>query len=178
MKKRKLKFNLYDFIIRYSFLVLVAIPNLWIFYTIFTPLTIYPVYLITKIFFNVSLSSNVILINGHIPIDMINACIAGSAYYLLLVLNISIPKIETKERVKMILFSFLLFLIVNIIRIVILILIYMSSNSSFNLIHQLFWYGLSTLFVLLIWFLEIKIFKVKDIPVYSDIKSLIKFIKK
>jgi exosortase/archaeosortase family protein len=178
MKKKKLKFNLYNFIIRYLILVLIAIPNLWIFYTIFTPLTVYPVYLISKIFFNVSLSNNVLLINGLIPVDLIKACIAGSAYYLLLILNLSVPNFNIKERIKMISFSFLSLLFFNIIRIIILISLYLARSSSFELIHEFFWYGLSIVFVLFIWFLEVKIYKIKEIPVYSDIKSLRGFIKK
>ncbi len=178
MVRKRLKFNLPSFVIRYLLLVFVAIPDLWIFYTIFTPLTVYPVYFISKIFFSASLSNSIILLNGQVPIDLIKACIAGSAYYLLLILNLSVPNFKIIKRIEMILFSFLSLLIFNIIRIMILISIYMSGNLSFDLVHEFFWYGLSTVLVLFIWFLEVKIYRIKDIPIYSDIKSLIQYIKK
>ena len=66
MVRKRLKFNLPSFVIRYLLLVFVAIPDLWIFYTIFTPLTVYPVYFISKIFFSASLSNSIILLNGQV----------------------------------------------------------------------------------------------------------------
>ena len=75
----------------------------------------------------------------------------------------------------MLLFSFALLLILNIMRIFTLSLI--LGSSSFGLIHKIFWYLGATIFVVLIWFLEVKIFKIKEIPFYSDFKFLIKKIK-
>lgn len=162
-------------IFRYLFLILIAFPNLAFFYTIFTPLTVYPVYWLLGLFFNVSfLSDNLILINNFLPIELIRACIAGSAYYLLLILNLSTPKINLKKRIYAIGFSFLAFLIINILRIFILSVIAVSGSQFFDITHKIFWYSLSTLFVVVIWFAEVKLFKIKEIPVYSDLKSLYK----
>jgi exosortase/archaeosortase family protein len=158
---------------RYLILILVAIPNLYLFYFILTPLTIYPVYFLFNLFFDTSLINNTILIVGKCPIELVNACIAGSAYYLLLILNLSIPRINIKERLTMISFSFSLLLIINLLRIFILGL--MSSFSDlllFDITHKLFWYLLSTIFVAGIWFLEVKLFRITEIPFYSDIKDL------
>jgi len=171
MKKISKKFT--DILIRYSILVLVAIPNLWIFYFIFTPLTLYPVYFLLNIFFPASLTGTTILINNY-PIELIPACIAGAAYYLLLILNLSVPDIKFQKRIKMILFSFTFLLILNILRIFSLSLIFLSGNSLFDITHKLFWYLGSTVFVVGIWFIEVKIFKVKKIPIYSDFKFLYK----
>ena len=178
MKKKKSNLKISGIVIRYSILILAALFNLWIFYTIFTPLTIYPVYAITKLFFNVSLLGNAIIINNIIPIELIRACIAGSAYYLLFIFNMSIPNIKPKKRVEMILVSFSSLLVLNILRIVSLILVYMQKNSSFNLLHEIFWYAFGTLFVVGIWFAEVKIYNIDEIPIYSDIKYLFKKIKK
>ena len=166
--------------IRYLIIVLIAIPNLFIFYFIFTPLTIYPVFGAFKIFFKeVLLVGNTFQISNEFFIEIIPACIAGSAYYLLFVLNLSIPKIKIKKRIKMLLFSFAFLLGLNILRIFIFSLLFIySSQNFFNLTHKLVWYLGATIFVVLIWFIEVKIFKIQEIPVYSDVKYLYKEIKK
>ena len=162
--------------LRYLILILAAIPNLAIFYFIFTPLTVYPVYFLLGLFFDVSLLSNVInkiiLINGFFPIELIEACIAGSAYYLLLILNLSTPGLKLKTRIYAIVFSFVFFLIINILRIFVLSLVAVSGSSFFGITHKVFWYLISTLFVVGIWFAEVKLFKIKEIPIYSDLKNL------
>lgn len=178
MKKRKSKINIFGIISRYSILIIVALFNLWIFYTIFTPLTIYPSYFLIKLFFNTTISGNVLILNNSIFIDLIKACIAGSAYYLLFILNMSIPNVKLKKRISMIVFSFLTLLILNILRIVFLIIVYMQKNSAFDLTHEIVWYVFGTLFVVGIWFAEVKIYNIKEIPIYSDIKYLINKIKK
>src|SRR5208283_3027946 len=151
------KFKISNLFIRYLLIIAAALFNLWIFYTIFTPLTIYPSYYIIKLFHSVSLSGNVISINNQ-TIDLIKACIAGSAYYLLFILNLSVPFIKAKKRIIMISLYFLVLLILNILRIVILTFIFISGYSFFNLAHEIFWYALSTIFVIGIWFIEAKIF--------------------
>jgi len=175
MKKRERGKPVPDIILRYFILVLVAIPNLWIFYTIFTPLTAYPVYWLLSIFYDANLvNNNIILINHAISIELIEACIAGSAYYLLLILNLSTPGIKTGKRIKIIALSFLIFLVVNVLRIFLLSLVAVSGSSIFYITHKIFWYTLSTIFVVAIWFAEVKNFKIRDIPFYSDIKFLYK----
>lgn len=166
--------------IRYLIIVLIAIPNLFIFYFIFTPATIYPLLGLFKIFFKeVLLIERTFRISDKFFIEIINACIAGSAYYLLFILNFSIPNIKIKKRIKMLLFSFGFFLALNILRIFIFSLLFIySSQNFFDITHKLFWYFGTTIFVVLIWFIEVKAFKIRDIPIYSDIVSLIKKIKK
>lgn len=163
---------------RYLIIILIALPNLFIFYFIFTPLTIYPLFGLFKIFFkDVLLVGNIFNISGKFFIEIIKACIAGSAYYLLFILNLSIPNISLKKRLKMLLFSFTFLLILNILRIFILTLIFVyfpETPSFFDITHKLFWYFGAIIFVVLIWFIEVKTFKIKDIPIYSDIKYLYK----
>ena len=114
---KKLFKNFLDITIRYSILVLAAIASFWIFYAIFTPLTIYPTFWILGLFFQALLVGNVIIINNAIPIEIIKACIAGYAYYLLLILNLATPKIKLKQRINLILLSFGALLVFNIISI-------------------------------------------------------------
>jgi len=160
--------------IRYLIILLIAIPNLYLFYFIFTPLTIYPLFGFFKIFFNdISLVGNIFNFSG-VSIEIIKACIGGSAYYLLFILNLSIPKIKFSKRLKMILFSFTLLLVLNIIRIFTLSIVFISKPYIFDWTHKLFWYLGATVFVVLIWFIEVKMFKIKEIPIYSDMKLMFK----
>jgi len=160
-----------DILLRYTILILAAIPNLYIFYLIFTPLTIYPVYFLLNLFFEPSLMGSIILIN-NIPIEIIKACVSGSAYYLLFMLHLSIPNIKIKKRIKMILLAFTSLLILNILRIFLLSIMIMNDSAWFGITHMFFWYVLSIGFVLGIWFLEVKFFKIKQTPFYSDLKFI------
>ena len=170
--KEKFK-SFFDILVRYVILILIAVPNLWLFYFIFTPLTANSVFFLLNLFYDAILvSGKIIIINRTIPIELVEACIAGAAYYLLLILNLSTPGIKTKKRIKMILLSFLIFLIANILRIFFLSFVAISGSNLFDITHIVFWYAISTLFVVAIWFAEVKIFRIKSIPFYSDIKFL------
>ncbi|MBR9701629.1 pacearchaeosortase [Candidatus Pacearchaeota archaeon] len=170
----KSKKQLLDFLGRYLILILIALPNLYLFYLIFTPLTLYPVYFILNSFLDCSLADNVIIVSGCFPIEIINACVAGAAYYLLLALNLATPKIKLRKRINLIIFSFTSFLVLNIIRILLLSLLFVSESLWFDFLHKSLWYLLSILFVAGIWFAGVKIFKIKEIPFYSDFLSLYK----
>lgn len=161
-----------DLVIRYSILLIIGIFGTSFFYSLFTFLTIQPVYLLLSIFFNPSLIANIIIIN-NLPIEIIGACVAGSAYYLLLILNLSMPKIKLGKRIFLLLFSFSFLLILNILRIFLLSVIYVAQFSFFDITHKLFWYVGSIAFVVGIWFLSVSLFKIKEIPFYSDIISLL-----
>ncbi len=177
MKKQARKFL--DIAIRYLILIAIGMPNFWFFYLVFTPLTIYPVFFLLGLFFNATLSTNIILLDKSFSIELIKACIAGSAYYLLLILNLAIP-MKINKRLKLLLFSFSSLLVINILRIFLLSLLFVSGTSLFDITHEIFWYLGSIIFVIGIWFAGIKIFKIKEIPFYSDLKNagLLKQLKK
>ena len=156
--------------LRYLFLLLIALPNLNLFYSLFTPLTIYPVYFILNLFSNPMLIQNTIIFKD-LAIEIIKPCIAGSAYYLLLILNLAIPQTSPKNTLKSLAFAFSSLLILNIFRILALILISIKIPSLFNIAHQIFWYFLSIVFVIIIWFAETKLFKINAIPFYTDLKE-------
>ncbi len=164
--------NFTGIIARYLILVLVALPNLWLFYLIFTPLTVYATNLSLGLVFDTVLIKNIIVVNNEIPIEIIDACIAGSAYYLLLVLNLSTSKINLKKRIGMLALAFGSFFVINVLRIFVLTVILLSDFTFFVLTHKIFWYFMSTIFVIMIWFAEVKVFKIKEIPFYSDMKLL------
>ena len=51
------------------------------------------------------------------------------------------------------------------------------NSPYFDFTHLLFWYLLSTIFVVAIWFLIVKIYKIKEIPIYSDVMLIYSEIK-
>jgi len=174
IKKKESKKYSNEFIslfLRYFLIILVAIPNMYIFYLIFTPLTVYPVYFFLSLFHPVSLSGAIISLSS-LKIEIIKACVAGSAYYLLFMLNMAVPKIKVKTRLKMIFSSFGVLLLLNIFRIFFLSLLAISGSAYFDITHKVFWYLLSTVFVVAIWFTEVYYFNIKEIPFYNDLKFL------
>ncbi len=173
----KANIKLLDFFTRYLILIIVAIPSLWIFYYLFTPITIYPVYFLLNLFFDATLYGNTITLGGTAIIEIIKACIVGSAYYLLLILNLATPKIKLRKRIIMIVSSFAILLLINILRLFLLSILFVSKSISFDLIHKLFWYIGSIIIVVAIWFIEVKIFRIKAIPFYTDIKFFLKSFK-
>lgn len=177
--KKEIKQNKDSFLILARYLLLLlAMFSLPLIYFIFTPLTIYSsAGLLDLIFKDVTISNNIISIDTIARIQIIPACVAGSAYLLLLILNLSTP-MKLKKRIYSIILSFALFFLLNLLRIFFLAILYKDNSPFFEITHKVFWYLLSTLFVIGIWFLIVKIFSIKKIPIYSDIKSLLKNIKK
>ena len=171
-KRRRTKRNFSDtiaLISRYIILLILGI-FLFVFYRVFLPLTLWPVYFLLKIFYDISLNGNIFFISGT-EIEIVSACVAGSAYYLLLILNLT-TSMKARQRFYSIAFSFLSLLVLNILRIFFLSILYLENFAFFDFTHKLFWYLLSIIFVIGIWFLTVKIFKIKNIPVYSDIKKI------
>lgn len=161
---------------RYILLVILPLGNLYIFYLLFTPLTAYPVYLILKLFYpTLLLGFNLLIVDGF-SISLISACVAGAAYYLLLILNLT-TSMRLKTRLNSLVFLFIAFLVTNILRIVIFSILAKNSYSWFNQMHALSWYIGSTLFVVVLWFVNVKLFKIKSVPVYTDIKNIINSVR-
>ena len=69
------------------------------------------------------------------------------------------------------------FLIVNIGRIVLFSELAVRGFQYFDLAHSASWYVGSTLLVVIIWFVNVKLFNIKKIPVYTDIMGLRKELK-
>jgi exosortase/archaeosortase family protein len=165
-----------DLILRYFILIVVALPGLSLFYLLFSPLTFYPSYWLLNLFYDASIciSCNNIptILISALRIEIIGACVAGSAYYFLLILNLATPKIQIEKRLKMLGLGFGVFLVLNILRIFSMGLLYVSGSPLFDFAHKFIWYIGTTLFVVGIWFIEVKLFKIKEIPFYSDVKEL------
>lgn len=167
-----------NLILRYIILIALAISGLQIFYAIFQPLTAYPVFWVLDIFYEASMENFVVSIVGCYPIEIVGACVAGSAYLLFLILNLSTPNIKPVKRLKLLGIAFGSFLVLNIIRILILSFLIVIESTAFEFVHTFFWYFVSIVFVAAVWFYEVKKFNIKDVPFYSDVKFILKEIKK
>ena len=162
--------------LRYALIILSGI-FMSVFYTVFLPLTLYPVYILLSIFYQVSLSGSIITA-GSEQISIIEACVAGSAYFLLFALNLALPGLKFGKRALMLIFGFSVFLILNILRIFFLSVLLINQSSAFNTAHQILWYAVSILLVILIWVATIRLFRIKQTPFLSDFKRLYYIIQK
>jgi exosortase/archaeosortase family protein len=166
------KKEIFDITLRYI-LVIATIFILPLFYIIFKPLTLWFTYFILHFFYNVQVSgANLVFSNA--TIEIIDACVAGSAFFLLLVLNLVTREIKIAKRIYLFLFQALILLLLNVLRLVILIPMFLQNSASFDITHKLFWYVLSTIFVVLIWLFGAWLFKIKTIPAYSDVIFLLR----
>ena len=160
---------------RYFALLLIGTNSLYVIYKILTPLTIRITTAILSIFTSPTLIGNFIVLTG-VTIEIIPACVAGAAFYLLLILTLSVHNVKPIIRTKATITAIAILFALNILRILFLITIIKSTH--FQTVHWIIWHFVSTIFVVGTWFAIIKIYKIKSIPIYSDIKYLIKSIKK
>lgn len=175
--KKKPELNILDLLIRYSLIVILGLGNIFLLYIILKPLTVYATYFILALFYkSVVLSGDLLYFNRHV-IEIIRPCIAVSAYYLLVLLNLATP-MPLKQRIGSLFYCILALFIINVLRLAILSVFFINSFRFFDIVHKIFWYGLSTLLVVLIWFSAVRIFEIKSIPVYSDIIIIKKSAKK
>lgn len=172
--KNSSKTDIAIFLIPLRYLILLALMfSLPLIYSLLTPMTISSTAALLKLVYsNVVVYDSTILINSNVLIQIIPACVAGSAYLLLLILNLSVS-MNLKKRTCSILVSFLILFLLNLSRIFILAILFVNKFYLFDFTHKVFWYSLSTIFVVLIWFLTVKLFKIKEIPIYSDMRKLI-----
>lgn len=151
------------------------------FYAIFSPLTLFFSFVLLRdLGYNptINLATDTIIVYGH-TLNFIPACTAASAYLLLVLLIILTKEIRLSTRIYMFLLGSFLILSMNIVRIDILIIALIKySKDFFDTLHLLFWKIISTVFVAFVWILLSVIFKIKTIPVVSDIIYLIESIRK
>ena len=128
---------------------------------ILTPITVNLSY-ITLLYYNPILAADVIVIHG-IPFSFIEACIATSAYYLIILLTLLTKDITLKQRIKLIFIGSLLILLMNLFRIFLLIFVTINYGFYwFEIIHLAFWKFLSGIYVALVWILLVRYYKNKN----------------
>ncbi|MBT4175073.1 pacearchaeosortase [Candidatus Woesearchaeota archaeon] len=163
-----------DLPIRYVLAVLVGIFY-QIFYWIFSPWTLHSTYWILNLVYDVVLEGNLISFDS-VTFALIPACTAATAYLLLTMLILVTRGIKLLTRIKIWIYGCLLILVFNTLRIFLLIWIYVTFGQNyFDALHLMFWHVVSTVVVILIWIGLTKKYKVKGIPVYSDLKYILSF---
>jgi exosortase/archaeosortase family protein len=132
-------------------------------------MTLYGSYFLLKLFYKVNIIGNTISI-GEQSFTIISACTALIAYILLAVLVLTTRKLE---RLKIFFIGAGAIYLMNILRIFILIAVYVQFGKNyFDAVHLIFWHIVSTLFVAIIWICLVEHYKVRSIPIYSDIKFI------
>ena len=172
MKKPIERRKLVLLISRYTITLLLGL-FISLFYKIFTPLTLRTLYLSLSMISDVHLFGYSLVVDGFV-IDIIPACVSGSAYYLLFVLNMLTP-MSVIKRFLLLLSSFFMFFVFTILRILFLIylLIRHTPSSLYGIIHKLLWFFVSTLLVLFIWLLSTRLLNIKEIPLLSDVHHIL-----
>lgn len=166
--------------LRYSFLVIIGFLIKY-FYDIFRPLTLYPVYYGLKL-----LGYSPLIVKGDIHIGvqqliLVDACIAASAYYLLLVLVLSTKGLTFEDILKIYWLGVISILFVNIIRIIgMSIILIKFEENLFETLHMIIWRFIATFFIAFLWIYLSKKFLINNIPIYTDFKYLLNksFLKK
>ena len=161
--------------LRYLTILILGTGNFYLIYKALTPLTIHTTNLLLNIFTPTTLTEDIIRFN-QATIQIVPSCVAGSAFYLLLILLFSTANIKPTTRLYAILTATATLFILNITRI--LILASLTTTPNFETIHWIFWHIVSTIFVAATYIATTKLYKIKSIPVYSDIKYLKNLTKK
>jgi len=157
----------YSFLIR-ILIVVVSYPLLTFLLTL--P-TLYGVFILTN-FLHPILQGQSIIVNT-ISYDIIKACVAPLAYWILIILIFLTKEISLKKRVYMLLIGLISLYLINITRIA--FLIYIGSEISlllFDKLHLLIWHFISGVSIIIVWIFLIKYFKIKSIPFYDDLHYL------
>ena len=82
------------------------------------------------------------------------------------------------ERIKIFVINAMSLLVLNILRIIVLAVLLVNSSVMFETLHFIFWHIISVIFVVAIWIFSVRYYKIKGIPVYSDIVYLKRLIKR
>ena len=103
----------------------------------------------------------------------VEACIASLAYALLWVLVWLIKDISMDKRVFMLLSSWAVLFIVNVIRIATLVSIAMEHGmDAFIATDVWVWWVISGVLIAIIWIAMVLAYDVKSIPIWDDLKAL------
>lgn len=121
-----------------------------------------------------SVRNAITIFGGEISLKIVKYCVTASAYYTLALLILLTKGISFLKSVFLFLLGCFLIYLMNFIRIIILIIVLLQGAYLFDSLHTLFWFLLSFFYVIIMWVLFSRIFKIWNIPIYSDFKTLYK----
>ena len=146
-----------------------------VFYVVFSWWTIQLSFWLLRFFYEDALLFGNVIVVGKRVIELIPACIAAGAYLLLALLILFTKGISLRKGIVLFFVGSVLILLANVIRIDILIALLLNDGVNyFEKLHLLFWKVLSSIYVAGVWIFLSWWFKIKGIPVYSDVRSLLK----
>lgn len=144
-------------------------------YKILQPLTFYTTYYIASLYADARLLSSTELIVGTQTLEFVPACAAILAYILLYILILFTRGISFKLGLRIALIGSIVIFVVNIFRIEMLMYVLLKYGKDyFQTLHLLVWKIFSSLFVALLWIFFVRRYKIKGIPVYTDLKSFVR----
>jgi len=163
---------------RMSIAIAIMIIPFNIFEFLFSDITLYLSYNFLKTLgYNVHLAGDLLKINNY-ALKFIPACVATSAYYLLTLLILLTRNISLRKAITLFTLGSALILIANVVRVDILIIVLINYGYyAFESLHLLIWKIISSIYVALIWIILTYLTNTKEIPIWSDLKHLIKNIK-
>ncbi|MBC8435105.1 pacearchaeosortase, partial [archaeon] len=108
----KIDKKIYSVFNRYILIFILGLSDLVLFYFLFTKPTVLVSNFLLNLVSPTILFGNTILFK-EVLIELVKACIAGSAYYLLIILALAVPNIKVTRRLKLIGFLFVSLFIFN-----------------------------------------------------------------
>lgn len=163
--------------IRYILLLSLAIFGLKIIYPLISPIT-FKTSFYSLFYYSPLLLDSTSFSIENFKLNFVPACTAASAYLLLTLLTLGVD-LKPKKAIKILLLGSLLIFTANIVRIDILVITLVEFGSrAFDTIHLFFWKILSSIYVVLVWIFLTKYFKIKEIPIYSDFKRILRLYRK
>ena len=154
------------------FVSLMAVWFMGLYSFIILDISAYLSYLPLKLLYNANIADNVIYL-GEKSIEYVEACGAVGAYVFLGLLILLTRNINFKKGLKMFFIGAILILFANIIRIDILAYLLIKNDiNMFITLHLFTWKILSGVYVALVWIFLVKMYDIKEIPLWSDFKHL------
>lgn len=159
--------------IRYSIALLVAAGS-GLFSFLFLPLTFFFSVLLLGLFYSFTVNGMTVFFE-QVTFTFIPACAATLAYIFLLELILLTRGISFFQGVKLFLIGGAMIFFLNITRIIFLVFLYVEFGKNyFDLVHLFFWHFVSTVFVAVVWIFLVEKYKLKSIPIWSDVKEILK----
>ncbi len=116
---------------------------------------------------------NAIEIFGVASLKIVKYCVTASAYYSWTLLILLTKDITFLKSLLLYAIGVVLIYAMNQIRIIVLVFALLKNPDAFAQLHFVLWFVLSIGYVAAMWLVFSWVFKVKSIPVYSDMKYLV-----
>lgn len=163
-------------VVRYGLALYLSL-NVEVLYSLFSGPTLNLTFAILNLFYDATLNGEVISVAGH-TLRFIPACVAAAAYLLLSILILLTKDLDFWMIVKLFLAGSLLIFAMNIIRLEMLMFVLLEFGKDyFDTLHLFFWKIVASVYVALVWVFLVYRFRIKEVPLYSDLRFLVNRIK-